>query len=157
MAVTGDAAVLDEFIVRYEKASNPQDRQRFLEVLSRFPHEADFERALEYVLSDAVRSQDAPFVLRSMLSHRDHGSLAWARITRDWSEIVERFPSNSITRMLEGVKWLSTPTMSAAVHEFLADVSLPQGERLIAQHLEQNRVNMAFRSRVLAELDAALG
>ncbi|MCH7787855.1 MAG: M1 family metallopeptidase [Acidobacteria bacterium] len=156
VAATGNGAVLDEFIGRYECASNPQDRQRFLEVLSRFPAEAEFVRVLDYVLSDSVRTQDAPFVLRSMLAHRDLGSLAWARITQEWSTILERFPSNSITRMLEGIQALSTPASSAAVHAFLAERPISHGEKLIEQHLEQNRVNLAFRSRVAAELDAAL-
>jgi puromycin-sensitive aminopeptidase len=157
LAVTGDDERLDEFIERYENASNPQDRQRFLQALSRFADEAQFRRVLDYVLSDAVRSQDAPFILRSMLSHRDHGFVAWTKITEQWEAILERYPSNSITRMLEGIDALSTPDASAAVHTFLADRPVPQGDQVLEQHLERNRVNLAFRSRVLAELDAALG
>ena len=71
--------------------------------------------------------------------------------------MLERFPSNTMVRMAEGVRSLSEPAVAQDVLAFFAEHPLPQGERTLAQHLERLRVNVAFRLRERAPLATALG
>ncbi len=104
-----------------------------------------------------VRSQDAPFVLRRALINRERGPDAWAFLREHWDDVGERLPSNSIARLLEGVRWLSDPEVAADVAGFLEAHPVPQGARTIAQHLGRLAVNVALRDREASRLAAAFG
>ncbi len=156
-AAFGDDALLDHLIGRFRAASTPQDEQRYLHALAGFPSEDLIDRVCDFVMSDDVRTQDTPFVLRSCMQNRDHGWHVWRRVTDAWDDLIERLPSNSIARMLEGVQALSRSDWSREVHAFLEEHPVPQGEMLIAQHLELNRVYVDFRERISAELADAIG
>ncbi len=98
-------------------------------------------------ITDEVRTQNAPYLLRRALSSRDQGKLAWFFVQDEWDTINERFPSNSIVRMLEGIRSLSTPDIAPEVFVFFETHEVPQGDKILAQHLERLEVNVALRSR----------
>jgi len=157
VAATGDAADHAEFIRRFEQAGTPQEEQRYLRCLPDFNDPGLFADTLTMALSDRVRSQDAPFVIRRALMSRDRGPQAWAFVADHWDDIATRLPSNSIARLLEGVRWLSAPDVAAEVIVFLDGHPVPQGAKTIAQHLERLRVNVALRAREADRLAAAFG
>ena len=156
VAQTGDGADFDTFLRRSEDAADPQEEQRYLHALADFPAEAEMARLLDLTLTERVRSQNGPYVLRRALANRDRGAQAWAFVGSHWDELCERFPSNSIARMLEGVRSLATPALAAEVSAFLADHPVPQGAKIIDQHLERQRVNVALASREAEALAAHL-
>ena len=80
----------------------------------------------------------------------------WSRISEDWDDINEQFPSNTIVRMLTGVRWLTDPQTREAVDAFFADREIPQGRKQLDQHLERLLVNAAFQARVQENLAAAI-
>jgi puromycin-sensitive aminopeptidase len=157
VAATGGAADHALFVERFEQADTPQEEQRYLRSLPDFNDPALFADTLTMALSDRVRSQDAPFVLRRALIHRDRGPQAWAFVAEHWDDIAAKLPSNSIARLLEGVRWLSDPAVAADVHAFLDEHQVPQGAKTIAQHLERLQVNVALRAREADRLAAAFG
>ena len=57
------------------------------------------------------------------------------------------FGSNSIARLLEGVRSLSAPAVAPEVFVFFEDHEVPQGDKILAQHLERLEVNVALRAR----------
>jgi puromycin-sensitive aminopeptidase len=81
---------------------------------------------------------------------------SWEFVKREWDTLVERFPDNTIPRLLGGVVALSTPEQAADVERFVADHPVPQGARTVEQHLERLRVNVAFRQREAAAIAAYL-
>ncbi len=105
------------------------------------------QRVLTMSLTDEVRTQNAPYLLRRALTNRNHGGLAWFFVQNEWDTINERFPSNSIVRMLEGVRSLSTPDIAPTVFAFFETHEVPQGDKILAQHLERLEVNQALRAR----------
>ena len=133
-----------------------QDEQRYLRSLPDFNDPGSFADTLAMALSD-VRSQDAPFVLRRALINRERGPEAWAFLRDRWDDVGDRLPSNSIARLLEGVRWLSLPDVAADVTAFLGDHPVPQGARTIAQHLERLAVNVDLRRREAERLAAVFG
>jgi hypothetical protein len=67
------------------------------------------------------------------------------------------YPSNSIVRMLSGIRALSRSEQADAIEAFFAEHEVPQGRLMLAQHLEKLRVNVALRERESERLGAALG
>jgi len=156
LAATGDSDTYDELVLRSSEATTPQDRLRYLGALADLPSEELIARLLDRLLSDEVRTQDAPFVLRRAITNKVGGARAWSFVRRNWEAINERFPSNSIARLLEGVRSLNDPAVAADVEAFLAEHPVPQGAKAVAQHLERMRVNVALRQREAGALHDAL-
>ena len=65
-----------------------------------------------------------------------------------WDELNERFPSNSIARMLNGIRAVSDPALAADIEAFLEAHPVVQAKQAVAQHLERMRVSVALRERV---------
>jgi len=151
VASEGEPRYFDLFVDRYRHADTPQEEVRFLYALARFPQPELFDRVLEMCLVE-VRTQNAPYVLRICLQHRDLGTRAWDFVERHWDELMERFPSNSIPRMIGGAAHLSTPDAAARVETFLSSHPVPQGELQVAQTLEKLKVEVALRGRLSTEL-----
>jgi puromycin-sensitive aminopeptidase len=155
IADSGDSEDFESFLERFRKTDNPQEEMRYLNALAKFQDEGSFSRMLDLTLSE-VRTQNAPFLLARAMTNRANGAKAWEFISRNWSTLVERFPSNTMVRMADGVRALTDPAVAQDVLAFFAEHSLPQGERTLAQHLERLRVNVAFRERERPALAAAL-
>jgi puromycin-sensitive aminopeptidase len=156
VAANGTSADLDLFVARMESAPTPQERQRYQYALGDFPGTDEFDRVLDLVLSDTIRSQNAAFVLRRTLLNRENGDRAWAFVSRNWDAVGEKLPSMSMVRMAEGVRGLSTPALAHEVESFFAEHPLPQAAKSLAQHLEALRVNVGVREREAERLGAAL-
>ncbi|MCE7883907.1 MAG: M1 family peptidase [Actinobacteria bacterium ATB1] len=149
VASKGDASDWDTFVRLSKDSQTPQEKLRYLHSLVEFPGEDEFRRTLDHVLSDEVKTQDAPFVIAGLIGHRDHGPIAWDRVASEWEAINGRFPSNTIVRMAAGVKalGLSHPHLAPDVREFFAEHEIPQARQTLAQHLEKLKVNVALRER----------
>lgn len=149
----GDFAAFKE---GFESAETPQEEIRNLYALPGFPGRSHIDTVVQMALGEEIRTQNAPFVLAQALMNRDHGPAVWTSIQENWDVINEKFPSNTIVRMLTGVRWLTAADEVASVEAFFADKELPQGQKQLDQHLERLRVNAAFRERVQADLGAGL-
>ena len=153
IAESGTAAEFHTFLERWRKTDNPQEEMRYLYALPRFHDDASFAELLDLSLTE-VRTQNAPFLLGRALNNRTHGPVAWQFVRKNWPTLIERFPSSTIVRMAEGVKWLID--VAPEVEGFFAEHPVPQGTKTLAQHLERLRVNVAFRDREHAALAEAL-
>jgi len=156
VAANGDSADFDRFRSGFESAESPQAEMRNLYALPSFPGAEQIERVASMALDGSIRTQNAPFVLAQALMNREHGPAVWNRISQDWDSINDAFPSNTIVRMLTGVRWLTDREIADDVHRFFADRELPQGQKQLDQHLERLEINAAFRARVHSQLAAAL-
>ncbi|MFQ5558068.1 MAG: M1 family aminopeptidase, partial [Acidimicrobiales bacterium] len=148
----GDAEDFARFRRVFEEATDPQTEQRHLKVLADFPDPELVLTILTGTLDGTVRSQDGPYLLRRALINPEAGATAWAFIADNWDELVARFPSNSVARMLEGIAALDEPQLAASIDDFLERHRLPHGTKQIAQHRERLAVNTVFRQRESARL-----
>jgi puromycin-sensitive aminopeptidase len=147
VAATGTSSDFDEFIRRMKNAPTPQEELRYLGALADFPDPDLIARLVRMTLTDEVRSQNAPLLLRRALSNRDAGEIAWFFVSSEWEAITTRLPSNSIARFLEGIRGLSRSGTAAEVMVFFETHEVPQGDKILAQHLERLEVNVALRQR----------
>jgi puromycin-sensitive aminopeptidase len=123
--------------------------------LSEFPSAELAERTLALTL-DGIRTQNAPFVIFYLLLNREVQDQAWAFVEREWDVLCDRFPDNTIPRLLGGVVALSRPEQAAAVEGFIASHPVPQAAKTVEQHLERLRVNVALRQREAERVAAYL-
>jgi puromycin-sensitive aminopeptidase len=156
LADVGDPEDYEAFLERFKNASDPQEEQRYLYLLADFEDPELFSRTLDLTLSDAVRSQNAPYVIRRALTNRERGADAWRWLTEHWDEAMSRFPSNSLSRMLAGVRALDDPALAAEVEAWLDAHPIPQGKKHIEQSREKLRVNVAYRAREAERLSTGL-
>jgi puromycin-sensitive aminopeptidase len=132
---------------QWREASTPQEELRYLNALVDTEDPELFDHVLDLAATE-VRTQNAPYLLRRALAHATLGPRAWAFVASRWDELTERFPSNSLPRMLEGVRSVTDPATAEAVESFLSTAELPSGERQVAQHLERMWVTVASAARV---------
>jgi len=156
LADVGEAADYEAFLARFQDAADPQEEQRYLYLLADFEDPALFARTLALTLTDTVRSQNAPYVVRRALTNRERGADAWAWVTEHWNEANARFPSNSISRMLGGIRAMDDATLADQIEAWLDDHPVPQGEKQLQQARERLRVNVAHRAREADRLEAHL-
>ena len=144
----GDAATFGLFRQRADQATTAQEEQRFLRALALFPGQQELLVLLEEIVAGGIRSQDAPFILRQALMHPEHRNLVWATVTEHWGTLSSQLPSNSIARLLEGIRSLVDPNIQPDVDQFLDQHPVPQGALVVAQHQERRLVNVRLARRL---------
>jgi puromycin-sensitive aminopeptidase len=152
VADSGGADDYDEFRHRFLSARTPQQELRYLYALAAFDDDELIDRLTGATLSDEIRSQNAPYLLGRAMGNREHGVSVWAFVRDRWDDINERFPSNSIVRMLGGIRALDRPGVADDVFSFFEEHEVPQGDKQLAQHLERLEVNVALRARATEAL-----
>ena len=114
-AAMAGAAEIDTIIERFQNGDTPQEELRFLYALAEVRDPEQMARVLELAMTPAVRTQNAPFLIGSCIANRDNGAQAWKLVHERWDEMNERFPSNSIVRMLSGIRSVSDPALAADI------------------------------------------
>jgi puromycin-sensitive aminopeptidase len=155
-ATLGDEALHERLVERFRASDNPQDRERLLLALSRFREPACLQRTLDMALSGAVRTQDAPYLLRETLTNHNNAGVAFAFITERWPEITGRFPANSIPRLVSGIRAVRDRALAERAAAFLAEHPVPQGAQQVRQHIERMWVTVALAERESSRLTAYL-
>ena len=158
-AANGDATRYDMVAAARTTAASPQLELRLLHALGGFSDPELITRTLAACVSDAVRSQDAPYVLLRMLGARSSGVQTWNFISDHWSDMISRFPDNVLPRMLENISTLTTASTADAVVAFFTSgpgASFAEGKKSMAQTLEKLQVNRLLAARLATDLPSAL-
>jgi puromycin-sensitive aminopeptidase len=153
-AVTAGAAEVTTMIERFQNGGTPQEELRFLYALSDVRDPEQMARVLELSMTSAVRTQNAPFLIAACIANRDNGAMAWRLVHERWDDMNERFPSNSIVRMLSGMRSVNDPALAADIEAFTAEHPVPQAKQTLQQHLERMRVSVELRDREAARLNS---
>jgi len=156
IAPEGDRQLFEQFRQRIEMADTPQEEQRYLYALPAFEDPEIMADVLDLAANGGIRTQNAPYVLRLGLWNRARGADVWRFIGENWDGLFETFPSNSIIRMLEGLPGLATHGLTAEVEAFFDTHAVPQGAKMLAQHLERLNVHQALAEREGDGLASAL-
>lgn len=154
LAACGDEARFGEFRARFQRARTPQEEQRYLFALAGFRRPELLRRTMEMTLGNEVRTQNAPYLLESLLMNPACRYEAWEFMRRNWEAICERFPDAALPRMCEGIIVLLD--REAEVRDFFSVHKVRIGERLIEQHIERLRIAVSLREREGKALAAAL-
>jgi puromycin-sensitive aminopeptidase len=150
VAYSGDEARYDEFRKNFQTARTPQDEQRYLFALADFQRPELLRRTMEMTVNDEVRTQNAPYLMHSLLVNRACCEEAWDFIKRHWNAMTEKYPESALPRMCEGI--VALVDREAEVMEFFATHKVKQGGKTIDQHLERLKIAAAFKRREGARL-----
>jgi len=142
----------DDFLGRFKSAKTPQEEQRYLYAVAACRVPALVEQTLRRTLNGEFRTQDAPFVVRTLLSSVHGRAAAWRFVQEKWDEMNRQYPATGLRRMCEGVTGLATPEWEGQVHRFFAERKIDLGGKTLRQYLEQLRIAVALREREGANL-----
>jgi len=147
VAHSGGKDEYDLFLERFKTARTPQEEQRYLYALAGFRQPELLRQTLERSINGEVRSQDAPFLLRALLSSVYGRELAWQFVKEHWEAMARQYPGSAYRRMWEGITALVSPDWERDVHDFFTTRHIVLGGKTLEQHLEQLRVAVSFQAR----------
>ena len=101
---------------------------------------------------NAIRSQDGAFVVAQAMMNRDQGETGWRFMTEHCDELLERFPDNSIVRMLDGIVSLSRRPVADEIPAFFEAHHVPDAGKRLDQALERLQIAVRFRERETGNL-----
>ena len=154
LAYTGGKAEYDQFHTSVKTAKTPQEEQRYLFALAAFRQPELLQQTLMMTINGEVRTQNAPYLMRSLLLNTDGRERSWAFLKQNWDEMRKQYPDNSIVRMCEGISTLVTVELEADVRQFFAEHPVKQGTKTMEQHLEKLRIAVACKQREETNLHA---
>jgi puromycin-sensitive aminopeptidase len=157
-ASAGGEREWDTLYSQYKQAATPQDEVRYLYALGAFSTPGLLWRSLELAFSGEVRSQDAPYLVMSVLGRREGAEPAWEAIEAHWDEMQVRWPSNSTHRMMEALPALAAAgeTATKRALAWLDAHPMARGELRVRQARERLLINLAFKQLVGPQLADAL-
>ena len=156
VASIGNVDDYEWVLERFRNPDTPQEQIRMLYALAEFDDADLMKRTCELAFSGEVKTQNAPFLLNRCVANRFHGELAWQFVQQHWKEANEKFPVNTIVRMVDSAKMLNSDVAEASVQSFFTEHEIPQAVQTLQQVLERQRVNVAVRRRESAALSAHL-
>ncbi len=154
LAYSGDAARYDEFKKKFKSARTPQEEQRYLFALANFRDKVLLRKTAEMSLDGEVRTQNAPYLMNSLLMNTSGRYEAWDFIRSHWDEMTRKYPDNALPRMCEGV--VSLLDREDEVKKFFQEHRVRLGGKIIDQHLERLAIAVNFRRREGKNLAATL-
>jgi len=154
LAYSGDAARYDAFLAKFKSPHTPQEEQRYLFALANFRDLSLLRRTMAMTLDGQVRTQNAPYLMHSLLLNTQCRYEAWDFIRKNWDEMTKKYPDSALPRMCEGV--ISLLDREPEVKAFFETHRVRLGTKIIDQHLERLSVAVAFRRREGANLGRLL-
>jgi puromycin-sensitive aminopeptidase len=154
LAHSGDAARYEEFKRKFKAPRTPQEEQRFLFALANFRDRELLKKTMEMTLDGQVRTQNAPYLMHSLLVNPACRYQAWDFARAHWDEMIQKYPDNALPRMCEAV--VALLDREDEVKKFFGEHRVRLGGKIIDQHLERLSVAVGFRKREGKNLQATL-
>ncbi len=157
VARTGEEEQYAWFLERFKNARTPQEEQRYLYALAGFRQPELLSRTLALSIDGQVRSQDAPFLVRALLTSPYGRGLAWEFVKEHWETMARQYPGSAYRRMWEGITALVSAEWERDVQDFFGSRRIVLGGKTLEQYLEQLRVAVRLQEREREGLTAYLG
>jgi puromycin-sensitive aminopeptidase len=154
LAHCGSSARYEEFKKNFKSARTPQEEQRYLFSLANFRSDELPRRTMEMTINGEVRTQNAPFLMHSLLYNPVSRYAAWDFVRANWTVMIDRYPDSALPRMCEAVVGLLD--RQGEVNAFFEEHKPRLGHKIIEQHLERLAVAVEFRNREGGRIEAAL-
>jgi aminopeptidase N/puromycin-sensitive aminopeptidase len=153
-AVYGDEAFFNGVVEQLEKAPNPEIANRYRALLPLFRDPKLIARAIDYIYSDRVRTQDLPIVVAAMFAEPATRPAAWAAAKSRWADIEKRSPA-TLGRIAASASFCDAESKKD-VESFFAAHPLRTGQRALSRAIEAIDTCIAFRAAQQQSFDLAL-
>ncbi|MCU1347448.1 MAG: Peptidase rane alanine aminopeptidase [Acidobacteria bacterium] len=152
-AAYGDEAFFERVTGQLAKAPSPELAARYRSLLPLFRNPKVTARALDYIYSDRIRTQDAAQVISAMLLDPATRPAAWTMLQSHWSELETRSPS-ILGRSIASLSGICDPATKKELETFLTDHPLKNGARSLARTYESIDACIALRAAQQETFDA---
>ncbi|MFL6245989.1 MAG: M1 family metallopeptidase, partial [Thermoanaerobaculia bacterium] len=153
-AAEGDEALFEEYRKRFESATSPAERSRYLVALGRFRNPALRDKAREYSFTGAVRPNEL-FLLWGGAETAEERDELFQWITTNYETIMKRLPPVFVSNMpfiANGCE----PERVTRAREFFTAHKIEGTERQLARVEEQVKECAALKMREMEAVSAYL-
>jgi len=151
----GNAALFDRLRSLYEQSKTPDLKRRYLNALTDFRDPKLVQKAIDFAFSGALRTQDLPGYLASLLNNPAARAETWTAVKNHWTDLNQEIPTalGAITGSLGG---FCDPEAKKDFEAFFATHPAGSGTRALGRSLEALDTCVAFRNAQQASFERAI-
>ena len=155
-AINGDEALFNQVLEHLKTAPTPEIAARYRNLIPIFRDPKLIARAVDYIYSDQIRSQDLPGMAGGLFFNPNAKQIAWSAAKSHWEMLNQKIPT-AIGAITGSTATFCDPAMKADVQSFFASHPAGAGERSLRRALEAIDTCIAFKAAEQASFNAALG
>jgi aminopeptidase N len=155
-AVNGDEALFDQVIEHVKTAPTPEVGSRYRSLIPLFRDPKLIARAVDYIYSDQVRSQDLPNMAAELFFNPAAKQTAWNAAKAHWEVLNQKIPT-AIGAITGSTGTFCDAASKADVQAFFATHPAGAGERSLRRALEAIDTCIAFKAAEQASFNTAVG
>eukprot|EP01087_Luapelamoeba_hula_P011055 TRINITY_DN2978_c0_g1_i2.p1 TRINITY_DN2978_c0_g1~~TRINITY_DN2978_c0_g1_i2.p1 ORF type:complete len:911 (-),score=164.43 TRINITY_DN2978_c0_g1_i2:27-2624(-) len=145
----GDESTFEALLKIYRNATMHEAKERVMEALGSARDPALLQKALDFGMSDEVRSQDAVFVLVRVAANPKGRQLAWDNLKKNVDTLYKKYTGGFLVgRLAKGcTQYFLSEEKAKEVEAFFAEHPAPAIDRAVKQSVEEIRANTAWLAR----------
>ncbi|HSY49476.1 MAG TPA: M1 family metallopeptidase [Thermoanaerobaculia bacterium] len=155
-AVNGDEALFNQVLDHIKTAPTPEIGRRYRSLIPLFRDPKLIARAVDYVYSDQVRSQDLPNMAAELFFNPVAKQTAWNAAKAHWDVLNQKIPT-AIGAITGSTATFCDAASKADVQAFFATHSAGGGERSLRRAMEAIDTCIAFKAAEQASFNQGLG
>jgi aminopeptidase N len=156
-AMHGDAALFEAFAAAAERASDPDQRYRYLYALGQFRDPALVERGLQLALSPQLRSQDTAVYLARFFANPDARERALTFVIESWTALAPKVAIvGGDTTLIASMASFCDARSRDRITAFFAEHKLPAAARTLDQTIERINNCIVLREKQTPAVEAWL-
>jgi len=155
-AINGDEAFFNQVLEHLKTAPTPEIGARYRGLVGLFRDPKLIDRAVEFVYSDQVRSQDLPGLAAELFFNPAGKQVAWTAAKSHWDVLMQKIPT-AIGAITGSTATFCDSASKADVQAFFATHPPGAGERSLRRALEAIDTCIAFKSAEQMSFNLALG
>lgn len=142
----GDAALYNRILAHFAQIKTQEEFILFGQAFCLFSDPALLTRTLNFAISPAMRAQDAPQVIRAVMSNPAGRQLAWEFVRQHWPEIETKLSNYSEATLVQAASVFCDTNKRDEVRQFFSERKIPAAERELNLALEQINVCIDIRT-----------
>jgi aminopeptidase N/puromycin-sensitive aminopeptidase len=152
----GNTALYDQLLRLSKTSQDPTVRNGALQALTNFRETALIRRTLDYAVSGQVRTQDAPYALAMLLTHRESREIAWNFMRENWEKVKQSMTPLASARVVGATGAFCSAEARDQVNAFFNEHKVPTAERRLKQAVDSINRCVDLRERQEPKLKAWL-
>jgi aminopeptidase N/puromycin-sensitive aminopeptidase len=155
-AINGDEALFNQILEHMKNATTPETSARYRQLIPLFQDPKLIARAVDFIYSDQVRSQDLPGMAATLFFNPAARDIGWSAAKAHWDMLNQKIPT-AIGAITGSTGAFCDAASKADVQAFFATHPPGTGERALRRALETIDTCIAFKTAEQASFNSALG
>jgi aminopeptidase N len=156
VAVNGDEAFFNLVLEHVKSAPTPEIEARYRRLIPLFRDPKLIDRAVDYIYSDQLRSQDLPNMAAGLFFNPAAKQTAWRAAKAHWDLLNQKIPT-AIGAIAGSTATFCDPDSKADVQAFFAAHPTPGADRALRRAMEAIDTCIAFKAAQQASFNAGVG